>query len=244
MYRLLVADDEELERNAIRHVVNSSCPRIGEIFEASNGVEAVEIFCDVRPDIVFCDIKMPGKSGLEAVAEIKRISPDQCVVIVTAYDYFNYAREALSLGVDEYLLKPANDEAVISLVDRLVSVLDARDSSRKNMEEKDRKLELLTGFFRNGYLSALLDPSVDESNLGEYESVFPAGSGDCIVAAVSFDLAGFPVTLADPDQATLIRNRARAIIKEEIEYRLFTFMVHEREGRIYFILFPRSDMSG
>lgn len=244
MYTILVADDEEIERDAIKHIINASCPRIGLVMEAANGLEAVDRYRDARPDIVFCDIKMPGKDGLEAVADIKRMNPEQCAVIVTAFDYFNYAREALSLGVDDYLLKPAADATVVALVDRLVARLDARDSSRKDREEKDRRLELLTGFFRNAYLSALLDPATDEASLDGYARVLPTDSGECIVAAVTLDLSAFPVSLTDPGQAALLRDRARSIIKDEFEYRLFSFMVHERDGRIYFALFPRADFSG
>lgn len=102
----------------------------------------------------------------------------------------------------------------------------------------------MTGFFRNAYLSALLDPAADEASLDGYASVFPTDSGECIVAAVTLDLSAFPVSLTDPGQTSLLRDRARSIIKDEFEYRLFSFIVHERDGRIYFALFPRADFSG
>ena len=102
-YTLLIADDEAMERNALGRAIGAKYADTVEIVEAVNGLDALEKFRTHKPDIVFCDIKMPGKNGLEVIREIKKHKPDQIAVFLSAYDYFDYAREAVSLGVQEYL---------------------------------------------------------------------------------------------------------------------------------------------
>ena len=111
-YTLLIADDEAMERKALSRIVSKRYKDAVKIVEAANGLDALEKIGIYKPDIIFCDIKMPGKSGLEVIREIKKKTPEQIAVFLSAYDYFEYAREAVSLGVQDYLLKPVSDEDV------------------------------------------------------------------------------------------------------------------------------------
>ena len=120
MYKLLIADDEQLEREAIRFIVDENFPGVFEVCEAANGREALEIAHSFIPDLIFLDIKMPGINGLQTATQIKGILPDCRIIIVTAYHYFNYAKEALSLGVTDYITKPAPVETVVSTVERVI----------------------------------------------------------------------------------------------------------------------------
>lgn len=119
-YTLLIADDEAMERKALSRIVSKRYKDAVKIVEAANGLDALEKIGIYKPDIIFCDIKMPGKSGLEVIREIKKKTPEQIAVFLSAYDYFEYAREAVSLGVQEYLLKPVSDEEVCTLMRTLL----------------------------------------------------------------------------------------------------------------------------
>lgn len=119
MYRLLIADDEPLEREGLELMVQRAMPEQFAIYHAENGRVAIEKADKHQPDIIFMDIKMPGIQGLEAVSVIQKKLPDTKIVIVTAYDYFTYAKEALALGVSDYILKPAKREHIVVLLHRL-----------------------------------------------------------------------------------------------------------------------------
>lgn len=107
MYRLLIADDEALEREGLEWIVQNMLPGQFEVIHAENGRMAIERAEEHRPQIVLMDVNMPGIQGLDALREIKRLLPETKMVLVTAYDYFSYAKEALTLGVKEYIVKPA-----------------------------------------------------------------------------------------------------------------------------------------
>lgn len=150
MYKLLIADDESIERKALRNIIGSHYPTTIEVIEAVNGIDLLNKFDCFKPDIIFCDIKMPGKSGLEVIREIKESNPEQIAVFLSAYDYFDYAREAVSLGVKEYLIKPAADNYVIDLVQKLIDMLDKKKQEQE-LSAQMEKLAMLDTYFQNTF---------------------------------------------------------------------------------------------
>ncbi|WP_028611266.1 helix-turn-helix domain-containing protein [Paenibacillus harenae] len=140
MYRLLIADDEALEREGLEWIIRRMLPDRFQVIHAANGRESIERAEEHRPHIIMMDVNMPGIQGLEAVREIKNKLPDAKFVMVTAYDYFAYAKEALSLGVKEYLVKPAGREQIVHTLEQLMQELD--DEKRKRSEELELKAKL------------------------------------------------------------------------------------------------------
>jgi YesN/AraC family two-component response regulator len=127
--RLLVADDEELARAAIRKMVHSFFDDFEEIAEAARGDEVVEAARRLRPHLVLLDVRMPGLNGLDAAAQMLTINPDMRIIIVTAYDRFSLAQRAVNLGLDGYLLKPLIEEEFRRSVAEVVRRIE-RDASR------------------------------------------------------------------------------------------------------------------
>jgi DNA-binding LytR/AlgR family response regulator len=110
----IIADDERLMRDQLRMRLSQVWPELEILGEAKNGDEAVELVAQLKPDLTFLDIRMPGKTGMEAAHEIGGQSH---VVFVTAYD--QYAVEAFERGAIDYLLKPTEVERLKLTVDRL-----------------------------------------------------------------------------------------------------------------------------
>ena len=120
--RAVLADDERLMRDQLRARLAEAWPELELVAEAKNGVEAVALVAEHRPDIVFLDIRMPGLTGVEAAKQIAQmeIGADELlpeIVFITAYD--QYAVEAFQQGVADYVLKPAERERLAVTVDRL-----------------------------------------------------------------------------------------------------------------------------
>jgi DNA-binding LytR/AlgR family response regulator len=115
----IIADDERLMRDQLRMRLNQVWPELDIVGEAKNGEEAIELVDELNPDFTFLDIRMPGKTGMEAAAEIGNKSQ---VVFVTAYDA--YAVEAFERGAVDYVLKPPEPERLKITVDRLKSRLE------------------------------------------------------------------------------------------------------------------------
>ena len=114
----IIADDERLMRDQLRMRLGQVWPELEIVGEAKNGDEAIELVDELNPDFTFLDIRMPGKTGMEAAAEIGNKSQ---VVFVTAYDA--YAVEAFERGAVDYVLKPPEPERLKITVERLKSRL-------------------------------------------------------------------------------------------------------------------------
>ncbi len=110
----IIADDERLMRDQLRLRLGQVWPELEIIGEAKNGDEAIELVSQLKPDLTFLDIRMPGKTGIEAA---KVIGNQSQVVFVTAYD--QYAVEAFERGAVDYVLKPPEQERLQVTVDRL-----------------------------------------------------------------------------------------------------------------------------
>jgi len=120
--RAVIADDEPLMRDQLRARLAEAWPELEIVAEARNGIDAVEQTVALHPDLVFLDIRMPGKSGVEAAREIAALElsggrPVPEIVFVTAYD--EYAIEAFEQGVVDYVLKPAERERLQVTVERV-----------------------------------------------------------------------------------------------------------------------------
>ncbi|MDX6154139.1 response regulator transcription factor [Marinococcus sp. PL1-022] len=140
MIRLLMAEDEWLERKAMKKLIAAHLPEIEVIGEAENGPEAVELAIEKSPDIMLMDIKMPGCNGLEAIQRIQQAASGIHFIMVTAYDSFDYAREALGLGVKEYLLKPGKKEETIQTLMRVQTAVNRSRQERKQYSHRLQKL--------------------------------------------------------------------------------------------------------
>jgi DNA-binding LytR/AlgR family response regulator len=132
--RALIADDEPLMREQLRARLAELWPELEILAEARNGVEAVELTAARRPDVVFLDIRMPAKSGIQAAREIVALGgrlPE--IVFVTAYD--QYAIDAFEQGVIDYVLKPAERERLALTVERIRTRLAERSTTPAALQE-------------------------------------------------------------------------------------------------------------
>jgi two-component system response regulator YesN len=106
---VLIVDDEELSRIAVRKLLSRLFPGALLAGEAENGRLAVEMALSLRPDIVLMDIRLPAMNGIDAAKAILAVLPDTRIVVLSAYDSFGFAQRAINIGVCGYLLKPVTE---------------------------------------------------------------------------------------------------------------------------------------
>jgi len=109
MARVLIVDDEELSRFAVRKLLSRLFPSVLVAAEADNGRVAVELALALRPDIVLMDIRIPTMNGIEAAQAILAALPGTKIIVLSAYDSFGFAQRAINIGVSGYLLKPVEE---------------------------------------------------------------------------------------------------------------------------------------
>ncbi len=124
MYRILVADDEPIERLVVDKKIKSLFPDQVQVFLAENGIQAVETFEKQACRIAILDIEMPGMNGLEAAAQIRKNDPWCSIIFLTAFDEFNYAKKAIEVRALDYLLKPGSDEDLVNVLEQAFSICD------------------------------------------------------------------------------------------------------------------------
>ncbi|KJS19245.1 MAG: hypothetical protein VR72_19720 [Clostridiaceae bacterium BRH_c20a] len=117
--KLLIVDDEIIEREALKHFFKSNDLGIEVVGEASNGLQAVELNQALQPNIITMDIRMGILDGLKATECIKRDNPQVEIIILTAFGLFEYSQQAIKNRVFDYLLKPVEEKELISAIEKV-----------------------------------------------------------------------------------------------------------------------------
>ena len=133
-YQVMLADDENDVLEVIQKKIDWNALGLEEPVKASNGVEALELAEKVQPDIVMTDIKMPYMDGLELARQLRQLYPDIRIIILSGFDEFEYAKEAVHLNAVEYLLKPIDSEYLTAVFRKITASLDQEHEERQNQK--------------------------------------------------------------------------------------------------------------
>lgn len=116
MYKILIVEDEELERTSIKIFLEENLSEAEIVGEAKSGYEAIDLIDKQEINLFLVDISIPGADGMEVIKYARKKHPDAVIIITTAFDDFNIAHQAIKLKVDDFLLKPIRKEALIESV--------------------------------------------------------------------------------------------------------------------------------
>ena len=128
MIKVIIVDDEYLEREGMRDLVEWDKYGMEVVGVAKNGAEGLELFHEKNPDLVITDIGMPIMDGMEMTEKIILEVPSTEVIILTCYDEFGYARKALQLNCFDYILKP------VDFKDLEIILLNVKEKIRKKYQ--------------------------------------------------------------------------------------------------------------
>lgn len=162
MVKLMIVDDEQLERQALRMILEQSGLAVEVIGEAGDGVTAVQLAMQLKPDIVLMDIRMPEMSGLHAAESIKQIAPDTYIIMLTAFDEFAYAKQALTIGASEYLLKPVRPEELTKALTVVMEELQLRIAKRQEELRLRKKVEAAMPFIQMSFVYDLISGHITD----------------------------------------------------------------------------------
>ncbi len=156
MYRILIADDEGIMLESLKSIITKEYGDLIEVASAKSGRAAIEQAESFHPDIVFMDIQMPGINGIAAIREIMKFNSSCLFYVISAYNKFDYAKEAISLGVEKYLMKPVARKTVIdTLGEAMAKVNDIREK-RSDQLKIQEKLETVIPVVESGFVSNML----------------------------------------------------------------------------------------
>jgi len=175
--RILIADDEYWVRENIRTMLARGSTPFVMLEPAEDGEEAALRIEREHPDILITDINMPLVDGNELIRIAKKVRPQMPVIVLSGYSDFVLVRQALLCGAIDYLLKPVTQSALLEVLEKAVSILDAAKAEEKERAEVKRKLAIATSLLRDETMSALVaDDSSDaaSSTVADLELRFAA----------------------------------------------------------------------
>lgn len=171
MYKVMLADDEGIVIDSLTYIIRQNFDGECQVESAKTGRSVIELAESFRPDIAFMDIQMPGINGIEAMKEIKKNNPNLIFIVMSAYDKFDYAQEAINLGVLEYLHKPVNQKKIVEVLKKAMDIVDNRREKRSRDLETKEKLEIVVPMLEQGFIMAGLLQAQDRPGLENYKSL-------------------------------------------------------------------------
>lgn len=133
--KVLIADDEEIIRHGVAKYLRLHTDRFEKIYEAENGQEAIDLILKYQPDLILLDVQMPLKNGIDVMKEAERAGLHPITVILSGYDEFKYAQQALRLGAREYLLKPTRAADILKCLNELADHFFGPEENKLPKEE-------------------------------------------------------------------------------------------------------------
>lgn len=156
--RILIADDDTMVRIGLKTVINWEENGFVLVGEAANGLEAMQLVQEKKPDIVITDIKMPGMDGIELIRQLRQQSTPPEILVLSSYDEFELVKQALKLGARDYLLKlNLNPEELLHSLRAIAAENAAASPLFSGDDEKSRALlrqnflwDVVSNYYMNG----------------------------------------------------------------------------------------------
>ncbi len=185
MYRVIIVDDEPVIRRGLRETIEWDALGLEVAGEAADGSEALKLVRDIRPEILITDIRMPEMDGIALIREIRKTDLNVKITILSGYSDYDYLKEAIRLGVDNYLLKPIDNDELVSNLRNAVSEIE---------KEAAVSLQIRQGtvLLRSNTLRRLVTGNISPEELREKAEFLhiplEAGQYLCAVCAVSREI--------------------------------------------------------
>lgn len=158
MYKVFLAEDEIVVREGIRNTIPWDQTPYSLAGEAPDGEMALSMIQDIKPDILITDIRMPFMDGLALSRIVKKALPWIKIIILSGHDEFEYAREAISIGIEEYLLKPVSAQDMLNTLDKVAKRIDEEKEELLSLADLKAKIRATAGKLPNNEKNAF-DPA-------------------------------------------------------------------------------------
>ncbi len=186
MYKIMLADDEGIVIDSLKFIIEKEFGSKCDIRTAKTGRQVIELAEEYQPDIAFIDIQMPGINGIEAMREIRKTNNHIVFIVMTAYDKFDYAKEAISLGVLDYLNKPVSRDGIITILNKAMGQIDGERAKRSNDLRVREKLETVVPIIENGLIQDLLFKEYFKEDIDNYKTLLGIDSEYGYMACMVF----------------------------------------------------------
>lgn len=167
MHKILIADDEVIERTLLERKLTKAFEQECKIISVGNGKEVLEADTAHQPDIMILDIEMPVISGLEAAKKLRSQGRDCPIILLTAYDEFHYTKQAISVHALDYLLKPCDEKELYLAVEEAIRSVDSKAvKESKGLDSMDAATENNNSSMEKHGIPSEKEQTVEEDHEG------------------------------------------------------------------------------
>jgi two-component system response regulator YesN len=214
----MLADDEGIVLDSLKIIIEKNFPGLCQVETAKTGRDVIELAEQFRPDIAFMDIQMPGINGIDAIREIQKNNPSVEFIVLSAYDKFDYAKEAVNLGVLEYMNKPFTSKSICEVLDRAMKRIDSRRKKRSDDLMIREKMETVTPIIENGFIYAIMFQDHFAEDVENYKQLLGLKAEyGCMLALV----------MGDDQQGSYMTNAVGAGVRTQRSYSRVRELVKE-----------------
>lgn len=237
-YKVLLVDDEEEVMDVIEHKIDWEQCGFTVIGRAQNGLKALEIAEKMQPDVVITDIKMPYMDGMELSRRLKKENPGIRIMILTGFDEFEYAKEAVHLEIEEYVLKPVNAEELSNCMIRVKESLDRERDEKLNIQILEQYYMESLKVLQSNLMCSLIEGRVPDEDidkfLNDYQLLLRGPVYCCVVFHVSQSHVSDGMTV--PLLTMSVQREAKEKFKDNWKSEIFTYL-----GNVVMIAELKSD---
>lgn len=156
MYTILIVEDERIERESLLRMIERFELPIKQVIVAENGEEGYTKYLEYKPDVILADITMPILSGLDMIEKIRKNDQKVIAMILTSYDYFSYAQKAIRLGVEDFILKPADKETLFASLTKCIQTLQKQNNTLTQTSSLVQKMKGMEHLLKSECFYAIL----------------------------------------------------------------------------------------
>ncbi|WP_028975274.1 response regulator [Spirochaeta cellobiosiphila] len=167
MYKILLVDDEIVIREGIRNNIDWQSTDFTLVGEASDGETALPLLEDLKPDILLTDIRMPFLDGLSLARMVKSNHPSIKIIILSGHDEFQYAKEAIAIGVEDYLLKPFSSTELLQTLNQVAQQIQTEIEQQNDIKSLRQQIIQTTIIRREEWLNDLVAGLIPFTNAVE-----------------------------------------------------------------------------
>ncbi len=229
MFKVFLVEDEIVVREGIRN--NILWEQHGYIYagDAQDGEIALPLIRQIQPDLLITDIKMPFMDGLSLIELVRKELPRTKIVIISGYDDFSYAQQAIRLGVDQYLLKPIMKDKMVEILIDLYKKMDAEQQQQEYLARFQREVQEYEVFSRRRFFEQLVTGGLSVTEITEIaKSLGIDVNAPCYnIVLFSLSSAGYGRSMPESytDTLAVVQGNIRQLINSSSMQFLFNWNV-------------------
>lgn len=170
--QIMIVDDEENFRQAVIRKMDWEGMGYEVIGDVANGADALEMAERLHPDVILTDIKMPYMDGLTLTKKVRNSLPATKIIILSGFDDFDYAKQAIKYDVREYILKPIQSSELKEVLEKVKTEIDDERNEKRNMEMLDKQYRNSLPIMREKFLVSLLEGCMNENKANELAKIY------------------------------------------------------------------------